>query len=156
MGELGVVEKPLDSNSSAFFFLLKPQLLARLASVLVAVIVCRTGWTNLFELEPPASGDVLGMWYDVVLRLLIRAFVILSDIDASGNGVLGSANGFPSPEGEDTTGCSVSAVVGAAFGIGEAVAPPVKGGTRLTENLEVLDIREAREPGRSGEGITGG
>lgn len=156
--ELGVAGRVSDSNSSAFFFLLNdtPQLLARFAKVLVAVIACRAAWVGVLgPTETPASGEALGMWYDVV-RLLIRAFAIPSVIDPSGDGVLESPKGFPSPEeGEDDTiACSVSAVVGAAFGIGAAVTPLARGGTRLTENLEVADILEAREPGRNGEGMT--
>lgn len=160
VGELLLAGRASDSNSSAFFFLLNdtPQLLARFAKVLVAVIACRVAWIGLLgPTETPASGDALGMWYDVVLPLLFRAFAIPSDIDPSGDGVLESPKGFPSPEeGEDdTSACSVSAVVGAAFGIDEPVTPPARGGTRPTENLEVADIRDAREPGRSGEGMTG-
>jgi cyclophilin family peptidyl-prolyl cis-trans isomerase len=157
---LATAERTSDSNNSAFFFLLNdtPQLLARFDNVLVAVKACRAGRIGLLgPCEPLASGDVLGMWYDVVLRLFIRLFAIPSDIDPSGDGVLESPKGFPSPdEGEDeTSGCSVSAVVGAAFGIEEPLTPPTRGGTRPIENLEVVDMREAREPGRSGEGMTG-
>ena len=84
-------------------------------------------------------------------------FAVPSDIDPSGDGVLEKPKGFPSPEeGEDdSSACSVRAVVGAAFGIEEPVTPTARGGARLTENLEVTDIRDAREPGRSGEGMTG-
>lgn len=161
MGELPEVTESVSvSSSSAFFFLLNgtPQLLARFAKALVAVKVWRGGCVGLLgPTEILASGDAFGMWYDVVLRLPNRAFAMPSDIDPSGDGALDSPKAFPSPEeGEDdTSACSVSAVVGAAFDIGEPVAPPARGGTRTTENLEVLDIREAREPGRSGDGITG-
>lgn len=156
---LGAAERSSDANSSAFFFRLNdtPQLLARFDSVLAAVKACRAGRIGLLgPCGPLASGDVLGMWYDAVLRLLIRAFAIPSDIDPSGDGVLESPKGFASPdEGEDeTSGCSVSAVVGAAFGIEEPLTPPTRDGTRPTENLEAVDMREAREPGRSGEGMT--
>lgn len=71
--------------------------------------------------------------------------------------MLGNPKGLPSTEEgeEDTGGCSVSAVVASAFAMGEPVGPLPRGGTRRTENLEVADIRDAREPGRSGEETTG-
>lgn len=72
--------------------------------------------------------------------------------------MLAKPKGFPSPDdgGEGTSnGLSVNAVVGAAFAIGvPAVGFPNAGG-RLTENLDVEDIRDAREPGRNGEGTPG-
>jgi hypothetical protein len=78
-------------------------------------------------------------------------------MDPSGDGVLERPKGFASPdEGDDgISACSVSAIVGAAFAIGEPATPPTRLGPRPTENLEVADIREAREPGRRGEEITG-
>lgn len=43
------------------------------------------------------------------------------------------------------------AVVGAAFEAWEEATVP-RAGIRLTENLDVVDKREEREPGRKGEG----
>lgn len=159
VGDPAVSEWLSDSSISIFFLLLKetPKLLARLASVLVAVIDgLATVWGNWLLEELVVRGDVLGIWYDVVLLLLLMMFAIPSDIDPSGEGVLGSPKGFPSPDdGEDTKGRSDSAVVGAALAIGEPDTTFPKAGTRPTENLEVDDIRDARDPGRSGEGTPG-
>ena len=44
--------------------------------------------------------------------------------------------------------CSLRAVVAAALGMDPATIPRV--GFRFTENLEAVDSREAREPGRRG------
>ena len=73
-----------------------------------------------------------------------------SVIDSSGDGVTGDLKGL-STEGDSAIIWSVTAVVGAAFeGWEEATVPRV--GIRPTENLDVVDRREAREPGRKGEG----
>lgn len=158
VGDSGVAAR-LSKSSSAFFFLLKetPQLLARLASVPVAVRVGRAGCGSLLCTDEPAPrGDVLGMWYDVALCLGLRIFAMPSDIDPSGEGVLGKPKGFPSPDdGEEASGWSDRAIVGAAFAIVDPETAFPRAGSRFTENREVLDIRDAREPGRSGEGTPG-
>lgn len=65
--------------------------------------------------------------------------------------------GFPSSEpvvGEDdSTGCSDNAVVGAAFDKDDAPTFPNVG--KRLENFDVVDKRDAREPGRSGDGAVG-
>lgn len=73
----------------------------------------------------------------------------LSDTDPSGEGVTGEPNGFPSLEGDvDKRVWSAKAVVGGAFAApGED--PPSVG--ILPENLDVVDIREARDTGRNGD-----
>lgn len=127
-----------------------PQLPAKLASVLVAVAVdsdlpgiCEI-CSGLFK----ASGDGLGTWYDVV-RLRFKKLSTPSDTDSSRGGVTGKPNGLPSLEGEeDNNVWSANAVVGGALD------PPGKelpsAGIR-PENFEVVDNREAREPGRRGD-----
>lgn len=81
-----------------------------------------------------------------------------SEIDPSGDGVMGDPNGLANSagEGEETIRSSERAIVGAAlaaFGDPDAALP--KAGRRPTENLDVVDIREALEPGRKGEGNPG-
>lgn len=131
------------------------QLLAKLASVLVAVIafvVARAvslPW--VWVEEPAASGDVFGTWYEIVLLRLATILTIPSDIDPSGDGVLDMPKGFPSPEdgGEETkSGWSVSAVVGGALAIAELVPGFSVGCLLLMENRDVVEIRDARDPGR--------
>lgn len=82
-----------------------------------------------------------------------------SEAEPSGDGVEGRPNGFPSPDdGEEATGGSDKAVVAAALAAtaGDAEELPMaKGGTRPTEKRDADDSLEAREPGRSGEGIAG-
>ena len=69
---------------------------------------------------------------------------------------MGLPKGLASPEGEDIKGWSDNAIVGAAFAaLGEPNEELPRGGMRPTENLEVDDKRDAREPGRNGEGTTG-
>jgi hypothetical protein len=87
---------------------------------------------------------------------MLSTFAIPSDIDPSGEGVLGRPKGFPSPEdGEEANGGSDKAIVGAALAIGEPDTAFPRAGIRFTEKREALDIRDAREPGRSGEGTPG-
>ena len=52
--------------------------------------------------------------------------------------------------GEADIAWSVNATDGAAFD-GDEIPPP--SGIRFTDNREVLDRRDAREPGRSGEAL---
>lgn len=53
-------------------------------------------------------------------------------------------------------GCSDKAVVATAFGApGDPDVTLPRGGIRPMENRDDVDIRDAREPGRSGEGIEG-
>lgn len=60
--------------------------------------------------------------------------------------MVGDINGLLSVDDGDTAkACSLSAVVGAALVCGANV------GIRPTENLDVVDSREAREPGRRGD-----
>ena len=66
----------------------------------------------------------------------------------------GDSNGLPSLEDADeATACSVKAVVADALGC-ETVTV-AKTGIRPTENREVVERREAREPGRNGDGTLG-
>jgi len=80
-----------------------------------------------------------------------------SMIDSSGDGVTGDIKGLSTEEGDAVITWSVIAVVGAAFEGWEEATDP-RTGIRPTENLEVVDKREEREPGRKGkgEGILGG
>ena len=73
-----------------------------------------------------------------------------SVIDSSGEAVVGDPNGlFSVLLCEDAASvCSLSAVVGAAFGWEPATKPRV--GNRPTENLDAVDKRDEREPGRRG------
>lgn len=80
---------------------------------------------------------------------------IPSDIEPSGDGVDGLPNGFSPEDGEDIKGWSVKAIVGAAFPLGEPDEPDPRAGMRPPENLEVVDRRDAREPGRKGDGNPG-
>lgn len=147
--------------SVVFFLLPKPKLLARFASVLAAFIgglVVSPDPLVLGDDVLAAKGDVRGIWYDVVRRLEFRIFDMPSEIDPSGDGVTGELNGFDSPdEGEeDIMGCSDRAIVGAAFAaLGELATALPRAGRRPTENLDVEDSREARDPGRSGDGTPG-
>jgi len=62
--DLSAASEPFTDSISAFFFLLKvtPQLLARLARVLVAVMEVRAAWLTLpWADELAASGDVFGI-----------------------------------------------------------------------------------------------
>lgn len=138
--------------TSAFFRLpnVTPQLLAKFANVLAAVNTGLAGGNVVCCELVPARGDERGTWYDVVLLLCrLNKLFIPSDTDPSGDGVTGDPNGFPSLDGDDDKSVwSVRAVVGGAF-----VAPgedPSVG--RRPENLEVVDNREARDPGRNGDG----
>lgn len=74
---------------------------------------------------------------------------IPSDKDPSGEGVTGEPNGFPSLEGDDDNSIwSANAVVGGALAApGEDPSVGIR-----PENLEVVDNREARDPGRNGDG----
>jgi len=67
---------------------------------------------------------------------------------------MGDSNGLPSWEdGEEATACSVNAVVADALD-----CEPVtfaKTGMRPTENRDVVERRDAREPGRNGDGTPG-
>jgi hypothetical protein len=137
--------------NSDFFFLPKgiPQLLASVASVSEAVEAGLEG-TAVFCEEPEASGDGRGLWYEVVLRL----WPATSGRDCSGDGVTGDSNGLPSLEdAEEATACSFKAVVADALDC--EVVTVAKVGMRPTENREVVERREAREPGRNGDGKLG-
>jgi hypothetical protein len=137
-----------------------PQLLAKFASVLLAVMVGLVGPAVavlvlvLSDMEVGARGDARGTWYDEVLRrLCLRTFDTPSDIESSGEGVVGLLNGFASAEeGDDESiSCSARAVVGGAFVPEEPDEALPRGGMRPTENREVVEMRDAREPGRKGE-----
>jgi hypothetical protein len=75
-----------------------------------------------------------------------------SDIEPSGDGETGLED-----DGDDGMVCSVNAIVADAFVVpGDPDEPLLpNGGMRPAENLEDEEIREAREAGRSGEGIPG-
>jgi len=95
------------------------------------------------------------------LTLLLKIFDIASDIDSSGDGVTGEPNGLLLSlvlvaEGGTDIGLSskARAVVAAALGCG-AATDPRRAGLRPPENLEVIDRRDAREPGRKGDGKLG-
>jgi len=79
-----------------------------------------------------------------------------SVMDSSGDGVTGDIKGLSAEEGDAAITWSVIAVVGAAFEGWEEATDP-RAGIRPTENLDVVDKREEREPGRkgTGEGILG-
>jgi hypothetical protein len=70
-----------------------------------------------------------------------------SSIDSSGEDVRGDRKGlFSEGDGDSARTCSLRAVVAAALGRDPDAIPRV--GFRLTENLDVMDNREPREPGR--------
>lgn len=74
-------------------------------------------------------------------------FAIPSDVEPSGGGE-------PGPEvGECGRVCSDSAIVAEAFASPDETGPLPRGGIRPEENLEEVDIRDARDPGRSGDGM---
>jgi hypothetical protein len=67
---------------------------------------------------------------------------------------MGDSNGLPSLEDdEEAAACSDRAVVADALDC-EAVTV-AKTGIRPTENRDVVERRDAREPGRSGDGTIG-
>lgn len=73
---------------------------------------------------------------------------------SGGGGVTGDLNGLSVIEdGEAAMACSVSAVVAAALDCEVITAP--RAGIRLTENLDVVESLDARDPGRKGEGMLG-
>lgn len=74
-----------------------------------------------------------------------------SDGESSGDGVLTSLVSIPgeSPEIGDVAGSSDIAVVGV-----DLVVPEPIGG-RAIDGREVVEIRDARDPGRKGEGLVG-
>jgi len=127
----------------ADFLLPNPKLLAKLASVLVAVAFITSfdaGGVERF------GADVRGCSEGVLLRPLIPLLMASEASADEGDG--GEPNGLPSAEGVEgaTVGCSSdSAVVGAAL-------PAANAGNRTPENLEAVDNRDARDPGRSGDG----
>lgn len=126
-----------------------PKLLASVASVSEAVNVGLKGTTVLCE-ELEARGDGRGLWYEVVLRLCPAT----SGRDCSGDGVTGDSNGLPSLEDvEEATAGSDRAVVADALDCEPVTV--AKTGMRPTENREVVERRDAREPGRNGDGTLG-
>lgn len=77
-----------------------------------------------------------------------------SEIESSGEGVVGETKGFAASydDGEEPAiGCSTNATVGAAL-LEETDATAPKVGILPTENREVVESREARDPGRRGDG----
>lgn len=137
-----------------------PQLLANIASALVAVgraaAVTESARVGVATVLFAASGDVRGTWYDVVRRRFISTFDMSSEIESSGLGDAAPSNGGLSMNGSVIDGRSESAVVGDAFAV---VAPddatePGNGG-RVAGKRDEKERREAREPGRSGEGRFG-
>ena len=143
-------------GSSTFFLRPQdmPQLSARLRSVPLAETVGRDARAAVAVLVLVASDEVLmergefrGAWYDIVRRrCCATTFDMPSKSPSSGEGVdwLG--------EGDEATGAlSVRAVVGAALGTLAPDDGEPKVGRRGLENLEALDNRDAREPGRMGE-----
>lgn len=83
-----------------------------------------------------------------------------SVMESCGEGVAGRVKVSPSADdgdrGSGGKGCSDNAIVGAALAaVGEPDETLPRGGIRLTENLEDVDIRDARDPGRNGEGTLG-
>jgi hypothetical protein len=144
--------------TGARFLRPNPQLLAKLASALVAFVPVpvpvpvpapRAG-------GDPASGDGRGTWYDDVRRRWCCStwFVIPSMIDSSGEGD-GEGDGWtPAPPAAiSCAGCSeiASAVVAAALAA-LADAPKLSVGIRALEKRDDVELRDAREPGRSGDG----
>lgn len=80
--------------------------------------------------------------------------VIPSDNEPCGDGGPPLAEYSCGGDIEDKS-CSVRAVVATAFtAVGEAETD-ARGGSRAAENLEEEEPRDAREPGRSGDGICG-
>lgn len=137
----------MGAGISTFFLLPKgTKLLAKLASALVA-----DGW---LEKLLDANGEDRGTWCDVVRRLLRKILVIPSDNEPCGDG--GPLMVEYSCGGDiDDKSCSVRAVVATAFTeVGEAETD-ASGGSRTAENLEDEEPRDAREPGRSGDGMYG-
>ncbi|THH12737.1 hypothetical protein EW146_g7406, partial [Bondarzewia mesenterica] len=103
--------------------------------------------------SPAASGDrAIGCTlYDVVRRRLRNTLDMPSLEESAGDGV--PDNSGPSR----VPGESDSAVVGAALDMLTALPVGVlpKGGIRPDEKREDVERREAREPGRKGEGAPG-
>lgn len=156
------------ATESAFFRLPNgtTQLLANVASVLDAVggAGCRSVWgCNSVCVcgvgpdpapAPDPKGDAHATWYDDGRRRFINNCDIPSESDSDGDG------GPPTDAGSDENGTavnmgSVSAVVATAFTVvGELVTVASVGG-RAEDILDVVESRDAREPGRNGEDVRG-
>lgn len=134
-----------------------PQLVARLASLLLAV-TAEPGDPpalppeNVFVVDTLADEFRGVTWYEVVRRRFMR-LDIPSVGDSSGEGRLDSCGRSAKPMDGDTvaTACSEIAVVATAFAI--PGAPP--NGIRPPENLDDVDALDAREPGRKYDGPCG-
>jgi hypothetical protein len=74
-----------------------------------------------------------------------------SDGESSGDGVLASLVSIPgdSPRVGDVAGSSDMAVVGVDLVVPEPI------GNRAIDGRDVVEIRDARDPGRNGEGLVG-
>lgn len=166
-----------------------PQLLARLASRLLAVApipapapVPVASGLDADALvvgvdSPTVELRAVGRWYDVVRRRCVCDSRWLIPIvgEPSGDGMLEllRAPGIPTatvslepepepdPEPVPEVGvvdsvemaCSEMAVVGIAFAVAADGTPPK--GIRAVEKRDEVDPREARDPGRRGEGSDG-
>lgn len=80
--------------------------------------------------------------------------VIPSDTEPCGDGGPPSAENSCGGDIEDKL-CSVKAVVATAFTAAGEAETDASGGSRTAENLEDEEPRDAREPGRSGDGTYG-
>jgi hypothetical protein len=149
---------------SAFFRLPNgtTQLLANVASVLDAVgcggcvCVCICGSTpgRAPTPDPDPKGDARATWYDAVRRRCINNCDIPSESDFDGDGGPASNAGSDDNGTAENVG-SVNAVVATAFtAAGELVTVASVGG-RAEDILDVVESRDAREPGRNGEDVRG-
>lgn len=157
---------------SAFFRLPNgtTQLLANVASVLDAVgcggcgcicphvCVCVYGsaprTTPVPELDPDPKSDARATWCDAVRRRLDKNCDIPSENDSDGDG--GAARNAGSDEnGPAESMGSASAVVAAAFTVAGELVTVANVGGRADDILDVVESRDAREPGRNGEDVRG-
>lgn len=155
---------------SVFFRLPKgtTQLLANVASVLdavggggcvdvyVCVCVCGSapGTTPAPEPEPDPKGDARATWCEAVRRRFINNCDIPSESDSDGDGGPASNAGSDEKGTAENMG-SVNAVVAAAFTAAGEVVTVANVGGRAEDILDVVESRDAREPGRKGDDVRG-
>lgn len=134
-----------------------PQLLAKFASVLVALARAAAGaGAPVTFVLVVASGDVGAMWYDAVRRRAESTLDMSSDIEPAGLGEEKPAlsSGGLSMNGSPMEGSSEIAVVGDALAV---VAPDdATGKAGRGVGRAEKDIRDAREIGRKGVGTFDG
>lgn len=150
-----------DAGVSALFRLPNgtTQLLANVASVLDAVgcgdgaciggcgCVCGSA-PGIKVPDPEPKGDARATRYDDVRRRFISNCDIPSESDSDGDG-------GPEDIGTAENVGSVSAVVAIAFAAAGELVTVASVGGRAEDILDVVDNRDAREPGRNGEDVRG-